>query len=82
LIKALAAPPPAPSFLPPARNAGGFTLSWSAVAGVSCQLQYISDLRTTHWINFGSAITAAGSVATVSDSFTNSQRFYRVLASP
>jgi len=79
LINALAAPIPAPSFLPPAPGAGGFTLAWSAVAGHSYQLQYISDLRATNWINFGSAITASGSVATASDSFTNSQRFYRVL---
>ena len=49
------------------------------MAGHSYQLQYTSDVGVTNWINFGSAITASGSVATVSDSFTNSQRFYRVL---
>jgi hypothetical protein len=66
-------------FLPPAPSAGGFTLTWSTVAGNSYQVQYVSDLGATNWINFGSAITASSSVATVSDSFTNSQRFYRVL---
>jgi subtilase family serine protease len=82
LINALTAPIPVPSFLPPVLSAGDLTLAWIAVSGVSYQLQYISDLRTTNWSNFGSAIMASNSVATESDSLTNSQRFYRVLLKP
>jgi subtilase family serine protease len=83
LINALAAPPiPAPSFLPPAPGAHGFTLTWRTVAKISYQVQYISNLGTTNWSNFGSAITASNSTTSVSDSFTNSYRFYRVLALP
>ena len=82
LINAVVGPMPPPSFLPPAMNAGGVTLAWSAVAGISYQPQYTFDLTTTNWINFGPAVTAAGPVATVSDSFTNSHRFYRVLLIP
>jgi subtilase family serine protease len=82
LINALVGPIPPPSFLPPAPRVGGVTLAWSTVAGHSYQLQYTADLRVTNWANFGSAIIASGSVATVSDSFTNSQRFYRVLLLP
>jgi subtilase family serine protease len=82
LIIALASPIPAPSFLPPVSSAGVVTLTWTTVGGISYQVQYTSDLTATNWINFGSPITASGSVATVSDSFTISQRFYRVLALP
>jgi subtilase family serine protease len=79
LINALASSIPTPIFLTPALTAGSVTLSWNTVAGISYQLQYTSDLSTTDWSNLGSAITASGPVATVSDSLTNSQRFYRVL---
>jgi len=79
LINALAAPIPAPSFLPPVSRAGKVTLTWSTVPGITYQVQYISDLRKTNWINFGSAITGSGSVTNVSDAFTNAQRFYRLL---
>jgi subtilase family serine protease len=81
-INALAATIPTPTLLSPALTAGGVILSWNTVAGISYQLQYTSDLGTTNWSNFGSAITASGSVATVSDSLANSQRFYRVLLKP
>jgi len=82
LINALAAPIPAPSFLLPAPSAGGLTLTWITVAGNAYQLQYNSDLSTTNWINFGPVTNASGSTASVFDSFTNSQRFYRVLLKP
>lgn len=82
LINALVGPIPPPAFLSPAAGAGGFTLAWSTVPGISYQPQYTSDLTTANWINIGSAITASGPVTTLSDCFTNSQRFYRVLLLP
>jgi hypothetical protein len=82
LINVLAPPIPAPPFLSPAPGAGGLTITWNTVAGFSYQLQYTSDLLNTNWMNFGPAITASGLVTNVSDSFTNSQRFYRVLLKP
>ena len=82
LINALASSIPAPSFLPATRGVKGFTLTWRTVAGISYQLQYASNLGAANWINFGAAITASNSSASLSDSFTNSQRFYRVLALP
>jgi hypothetical protein len=82
LINVLAAPMPAPTFLPPVINGGDLTLAWSAVTGVSYQMQYTSDLGTMNWINFAPVITATNSVVIESDAFTNSQRFYRVLLKP
>jgi subtilase family serine protease len=81
LINALA-PMPTPSFLPPIHGSGGLTLTWSSVTGLVYQVQFNTNLLKTNWINFGSAITATGSVEAVSDSFTNSQRFYRVVLQP
>jgi hypothetical protein len=82
LINALAGSIPSPSFLPPSLNAGGLTLTWTSVPGASYQLQYTSDLAASNWINIGPAVIASGSITAASDTFTNSQRFYRVLVSP
>jgi subtilase family serine protease len=82
LINTLASPIPAPSFLHPAHNAEGIILTWTTVAKQSYQLQYTTNLSTTNWINLGFATNASGSVASMSDSFTNSQRFYRVILLP
>ena len=82
LINALSAPVPAPAFLNPARNAGKVTLTWTTLAGQSYQLQYSTNLTATNWINLGSVTNASSSVATATDSVTNSQRFYRVLLMP
>jgi subtilase family serine protease len=79
LINALAPPVSPPSFLPTLSTANGLTLVWSTASGFSYQVQYTTDLTTTNWINLGSAITASGSTATISDNFADSQRFYRVL---
>jgi len=81
LINALAMIP-SPSFLPPVRGSGGFTLQWNAVAGYSYQIQYTSNLKSTNWTDLGSSIIATNSVASLSDSFTNAQRFYRVVLVP
>jgi subtilase family serine protease len=82
LINALASPAAQPSILPSVASSGGFTLSWRTVAGFSYQVQFASNLGAANWSNFGPAIAGSGSVATVSDSFTNAQRFYRVIVLP
>jgi subtilase family serine protease len=79
LINSLASAVPARVFLPCPLNAGGLTLNWTSMPGISYQLQCTSDLGANNWISFGSAITATGSVTSERDSFTNSLRFYRVL---
>ena len=56
--------------------------SWSATTGVAYQVQYNLDLTTTHWINLSNLIIATNASAMMTDSTTNSQRFYRVLLVP
>jgi subtilase family serine protease len=82
LINALAPAVPAPAFQPPVASAGKITLKWNSVSGHAYQVQYISNVTKTNWANLGSAITASNSVATASDTLTNSPRFYRVILLP
>jgi len=60
-------------------NSSNFTLSWSSVTSSNYQPQYKTNLNQRGWINLGSPVVATGGLASVSDSLTNTQRFYRVV---
>jgi subtilase family serine protease len=82
LINALAAPIPAPSFLPPVPSADGLTLTWRTVTNLIYQVQYNTNLFQTNWIDLGGPIVATNNTLTISDSNAISSsacRFYRVL---
>ena len=65
-----------------AQSGGTLTLSWSATAGQSYQVQYTSDLSEPLWTKLV-IITATNSTATASDALSSSaQRFYRTLWQP
>jgi len=58
-------------------------LTWSAISGLTYQLQFKSELASTNWLNLGSPNAATGSIMTASDpSLSDTQRFYRVLLVP
>ncbi len=82
LINALASPVPKPAFLPAVRNADRIVLSWTTVARQSYQLQYVTRPEATNWVNVGPVTNASGSVISIFDSATDSQRFYRVILKP
>jgi hypothetical protein len=65
-------------------KAGGtITLTWSALAGQTYQLQFKTNLNQMSWNNLGSIITATNSTATALDSIgPDPQRFYRVKIGP
>jgi hypothetical protein len=69
-----------PIFQPPVRITNGqVLLTWDAPLGTICQLQYITNLSQTTWINIGSAITASNLVMSATNVFSSDQqRFYRV----
>jgi uncharacterized repeat protein (TIGR02543 family) len=72
-----------PVFQTVARTAGTLTFAWSAVQGVSYQLQYRTNLLEANWSNWGSATFATNSqMPFVDTAATNSQGFYRVLVVP
>ena len=59
---------------------GTVSLTWSTDAGGIYQLQYNSDSSSTNWSNLGSAVTAAATALSATDSVTNGpRRFYRVV---
>jgi uncharacterized repeat protein (TIGR03803 family) len=59
------------------------SLTWSTEVGGRYQLQYKSDLSSSHWTNLYSAVTATGATLSATDSLTNGpQRFYRVVLLP
>jgi hypothetical protein len=75
-------PVAAPSFLTFQPSAGAIVLEWSTMPGLGYQLQCTSNLQSNYWTDLGGALVASNTVATATDSLTNSQRFYRVLLLP
>jgi hypothetical protein len=76
-------PLPPPVFQSAAVAGGSLTLTWSAVTGVTYQLQYTTNLSLLNWTNLGAPITAGSSAIATSDAnVAQPQRFYRVVLTP
>ncbi|SPE61424.1 Beta-glucanase (modular protein) [Verrucomicrobia bacterium] len=73
--------PVALELLMPSVEGSSFSFNWSAVSGQVYQVQYSTDLRAANWTNWGNPITASNSIVSISDTITNTQRFYRVVVS-
>ncbi len=57
--------------------------SLNTTAGVAYQVQYVTNLLQTNWINLGQPFTATNSATTFTDTgAVDPQRFYRVVISP
>jgi uncharacterized repeat protein (TIGR03803 family) len=66
-------------------NAAGNTLTftWSAVTGLTYQVQFSTNLVKTDWNYLGGSFTATNTSITTTDSVTiDAQRFYRVILLP
>jgi uncharacterized repeat protein (TIGR03803 family) len=74
----------APKILAETKAGNTLTLTWSAVAGKSYQLQSLTNLATTNWINLGAVIPATNATATASDTIGSPgpRKFYRVFQLP
>jgi hypothetical protein len=59
-----------------------FTFTCSTMSNGTYQIQYTTNLAGNIWTNLGPPIIATSSTAMVSDSVSNVQQFYRVLAVP
>jgi hypothetical protein len=76
-------PIPAPAFQSAVSINGSITLTWSAVTGVTYQLQYPTTLGPPNWSNLGSPVAANSSAIATSDiQPADPQRFYRVVLAP
>jgi len=73
-------PVPAPAFLNTTQSGGILSFTWSAVPGITYQVQYTAQLGTPSWTNLGGAVTATSGTVTATDPISASpQRFYRVI---
>ena len=76
-------PVAAPMFQTVTQSNGIVTLTWSAVPGLTYQVQYTADLAAIAWNNLGAPVTATDNTMTVSEPIrTDPQRLYRVTLSP
>ena len=74
--------PAVPRFQPLTVTGNLLTLTWSAIAGQTYQLQYTTNLTAPAWINL-SSVTATNGTATASDTMNASgNRFYRLVTTP
>ncbi len=74
---------PTPMFQSVTQTNGAISFSWNALAGLTYQLQYNTDLSTTNWANLGPAIIAVTNVVNTADILPpDPQRFYRFVVSP
>jgi autotransporter-associated beta strand protein len=75
----LPTPPPVISSSLPGAGTTNLSIGWSAVVGVTYQVQYTTNLAQPNWLPLGS-IMATGTNASLSDnSLPQPQRFYRVI---
>jgi hypothetical protein len=71
-------PPIVPTFTQ-TNGSSDFGFTWSAIPGVTYQVQYKTNLAQADWINLGDPITTTNPAASILDSFgTDPERFYRV----
>jgi hypothetical protein len=76
-------PLPAPAVSALAPGNGTFQLAWSALAGAAYQVQYVTNVTRTNWINLGGVITATNNPMIFSESAASGpERFYRVVLLP
>ena len=70
-----------PAFQSVTPISGGVQFSWSAITGLSYQVQYKTNLTQTSWVNLGSPIKASSTQMTTTDtSATGNGRYYRIVA--
>jgi subtilase family serine protease len=68
-----------------AASNANFNLSWSAVSGLTYQLQYSTNLAQTNWINLGAPQLAGANLLSFSDTNalnSSPARYYRIFISP
>jgi hypothetical protein len=76
-------PVPGLAFQPVHRAQDTIVLTWSALSGITYQIQYTADLNAPNWTNLGAPVTATEGTVTVSDAITTlPQRFYRIVQLP
>jgi hypothetical protein len=73
---------PSPIFQQVIFTGSAFSFTLEVQPGSQYQVQYSTNLASTNWFNLGTVINASSGTINVSDSATNSERFYRVILLP
>jgi uncharacterized repeat protein (TIGR03803 family) len=77
------APAPPPVFQTVSQSGTNISLTWTAVAGRTYQVQASTNFSNTSWNNKGSSVTASNSTASWSEGVgPDPERFYRVVLLP
>jgi uncharacterized repeat protein (TIGR03803 family) len=62
------------------RSINTFSLSWQTTTGQGYQLQSVTNMTSSNWINLGSVLTGNNTTISITNTIgTDLQRFYRVL---
>ncbi len=64
------------------KSGNNFNFSWLAETNARYRLQFTTTLSQTNWINLTNFISGGGTATFLDVAPTNTQRFYRLLASP
>lgn len=76
---ALVATPEQPVFLKISQSNGTLYFTWSTVPNSTYQLQYVTELTSTNWLNLGNPITATSNSVSATDTLgKDMQRLYHV----
>lgn len=59
-------------------NGSGLVLTWNTYSNQTYQVQYTTNLSQGNWLGLGNPIPATNSVISVTNSSTDSRRFYRL----
>ena len=72
-------PVPAPAVRAVKSGKTTFQVSWTALPGLSYQMQYLTNLLTTNWVNLGGTVIAGSNSITLTETNApNPARYYRV----
>jgi hypothetical protein len=76
-------PIPPAVFQPMTLSNNAVQMTWSAITALVYQVQYVTNLAQTNWVNLGNPVNTTNSSATITDiPGTDPQRFYRLLVIP
>ena len=73
---------PEPMFLQPELSGTDIRLMWTSVPNSVYRLEYTTDLSLTNWAGLAGDVTSLTNIAGRTDTFTLSNRFYRVRVIP
>jgi len=82
IIRVTGVTPPRPTLLLPELSGADIRLIWTAVSNATYRLEFKPDLNVSDWTALPGDVTSLSNTASKLDTFTTSNRFYRVRVVP